>query len=69
MWLPIVTSYLETGSRLVHKYVHTSDETVDKTVQSPIYEDYRKLSATVANSVYTADETRLSCLVGVGGVT
>jgi len=26
-WLPIVTSYLETGSRLVHKCVHTADET------------------------------------------
>jgi len=26
-WLPIVTSYLETWSRLVHKCVHTADET------------------------------------------
>ena len=26
-WLPIVTSYLETGSRLVHKCVHTADKT------------------------------------------
>ena len=32
--------------------------------------DYCKQSATVANSVHTddADETRQSCLVGVGGV-
>ena len=26
-WLPIVTSYLATGSRLVHKCIHTADET------------------------------------------
>jgi len=46
----------------VHKYVHTEDK-------SPIYWGlYWKLSATVANSVHTTDETRQSCLLSVGGV-
>jgi len=54
--LPIVMSYLETGSTLVHK-MH-SHRRQDKTVLSPIY---WKLSATVANSVHTADKIVLSC--------
>jgi len=50
-WLHIVTSYLETGSRLVHKRVQTCS--LSNTL-------------TVANSVHTgdADETTQSCLVG-----
>jgi len=93
-WLSIVTSYWETGSRLVLKCVHTADETVQNcpvsnifrttenclqlsptqfTPQTRLYktiDDYWKLSATVANSVHTADadKTRQSCLLGVSGV-
>jgi len=66
-WLLIVT----TESRLVHKCVHTADETrLDKTVQSPIYWgllktvcDCRHLS-----SHRRQDKTRQSCFVGVSGV-
>ena len=65
-WLAIVTSYLETGSRLVHKCVHTAFRDWTKLFSVQYIEDYWKLCATVANSVHTADKTRqdktvLSC--------
>ena len=36
-WLTIVTSYLETGSRLVHKCVHSADETGENCSVSNIF--------------------------------
>jgi len=54
---------------IVHKRVHTADGTQQNCPVSNILRTTPcKLSATVANSVHTADETRQSSLVGVGGV-
>ena len=62
-WLPIVTSYLETGSRLVHKCVHTADETRQNCPVSNILrttENCRRLSPT---QFTIADKTREDSLV------
>ena len=63
-------SWIDDKSRVVHKCIHTADETGQnfKLLSLQYTEDYWKLSATDANSVHTDDERRQSCLVGVGGV-
>jgi len=61
VWLPVVTSYLETGSRLVHKCAHTADK-MTKLFSLQYIEDYWELSATVTNSVHTTDKTRESAV-------
>ena len=64
-WLPMVTSYLETGSRLVLKCVHTTDKTRQNCSVSNILKtvcDCHELS-----SHRQQDKTRQSCVVGVGG--
>jgi len=61
-WLPIV----ETGLRLVHKWVHTSYKTGQNCSVSNILQtvcDCRELSSHLRQ-----DKTRQSCLVGVAGV-
>ena len=68
-WLPIVTTYLETGSRLVHKRVPTAHETGQNWVSLQYIEDYWKLSATVANSVHTADVLSCRCRQCELGIT
>ena len=65
-WLLVVTPYLETGSRLVHKCVHTADKTGQNCSVSNILKtvcDCRELS-----SHHRQDKTRRSCVVGVCGV-
>ena len=62
-WLPTATSYLETGSRAssqMHLH-HRQDWT--KLFSLQYIEDYWKLSATVANSVHTADAEEKDNLV------
>ena len=68
-WLPIVTSYLETGSRLVHRCTHTADKTRQNCSVSNILKtvcDCRELS-----SHRRQDKTRLvlSCRRCELGVT
>ena len=56
-WLPIVTSYLETGSRLVHKCVHTAD----KTGQVQYIENYLRLSRAQFTSPTRQDGQSCRC--------
>jgi len=68
---PIVTSYLETGSRVVHKCFHTVDKTGQNCSVSSISrttENCLQLLLTLFTPLTRQDETRQSCPVGVGGV-
>ena len=60
-WLPILTSYLETGSRLVHKCVHTADKFGQNCSVSNILKtvcDCRQLSS---HRRHRQDKKVLSC--------
>ena len=61
MWLPIVTLYVETGSRLVHKCVHTADKTGQNCPVSNILKNCLRLSQTQFTPPTRQDKTVLSC--------
>jgi len=65
-WLPIVTSYLETGSRLFLKCVHTVDKTGQNCSVSSLWKTV--CDCCELGSHRRQDKTRQSCLVGVGSV-
>ena len=60
-WLRIVTSYLETGSRLVHKCIHTADETGQNCSVSNILRTTENWDCRELRSHRQQDKTVLSC--------
>jgi len=65
-WLPTVTSYLETGSRLVHKCVHAADKTRQNCSVSNILrttENCLRLPSTQFTPTTRQDKTRQDSLV------